>query len=216
MARLRAGVLISGRGSNLKALLDACGDRTFPSEIVAVISNNKDAAGLAYARQAGVATGILDPADFADRATFDAALHTSLTAAGIELLCLAGYMRLLTRDFLAQWHDRVINIHPSLLPAFRGLNAHAQALASGVKLSGCTVHVVRPEVDAGPIIVQAAVPVLPGDTPDSLAARVLVAEHRIYPLALQLFGEGRVHIEGDQAIVSGKGDGGAMLIQPPG
>jgi phosphoribosylglycinamide formyltransferase-1 len=214
MARLKTGVLISGRGSNLEALIEACRDPAFPAEIATVISNKPDAPGLAFAREAGLATIALDHRSFADRTAFDDAVHQRLTEAGVELVCLAGYMRLLTTGFIARWHDRIINIHPSLLPAFRGLNAHAQALAAGVKISGCTVHVVRMEVDAGPIIAQAAVPVLPDDTLETLAARVLVAEHRLYPLALRLFAEGRVRIDGERAIVEGAGDLSLTLINP--
>ena len=218
MARLKTGVLISGRGSNLDALIQACRDPAFPAEIVIVISNKPDAPGLAIARAAGIPAIALDHRTFADRATFDDAVHERLAATGVEFICLAGYMRLLTNTFIERWRDRIINIHPSLLPAFRGLNAHAQALAAGAKLSGCTVHVVRPEMDTGPIIVQAAVPVLATDTVASLAARVLVAEHRIYPLALRLVGEGRVRIDGERAIVEGDNErlvaGDAVLINP--
>lgn len=212
MARLKTGVLISGRGSNLKALIDACHDPAFPAEITVVISNKAEAAGLAFARDAGIPAIALDQRAFADRATFDLAIHERLAAAGVELVCLAGYMRLLSDGFIERWRDRIINIHPSLLPAFRGLNAHAQALAAGVKIAGCTVHVVRPAVDSGPIVIQAAVTVLPGDTPETLADRMLVAEHRIYPLALRLFGEGRVCIDGDRTIIAGGSDPGSILI----
>lgn len=216
MARLKTGVLISGRGSNLKALIEACRDPAFPAEIVIVISNKADAAGLAFARDAGIATASLDQRAFADRATFDLAIHEKLRAANVELVCLAGYMRLLSDGFIERWQDRIINIHPSLLPAFRGLNAHDQALAAGVKIAGCTVHVVRPDVDAGPIIAQAAVPVMPGDTVETLADRMLVAEHKLYPLALRLWGEGRVRIDGDRTIITGNdGEDLPLLINPP-
>lgn len=215
MARLKTGVLISGRGSNLKALIDACRDPAFPAEIVIVVSNKADAAGLAFARDAGIATVTLDQRAFADRAAFDLAIHERLAAANVELVCLAGYMRILSDGLIERWHDRIINIHPSLLPAFRGLNAHAQALAAGVKIAGCTVHVVRPDVDSGPIIAQAAVPVRPGDTVETLADRMLVAEHKLYPLALRLWGEGRVRIDGDRTIIAGDGgDSGPVLISP--
>lgn len=214
MPRLKTGVLISGRGSNLQALITACRDPAFPAEIVAVISNKADADGLAFARDAGIPTVTLDQRAFADRATFDLAIHEKLLAAGVELVCLAGYMRLLSDGFIERWHDRIINIHPSLLPAFRGLNAHGQALAAGVRISGCTVHVVRPDVDSGPIIAQAAVLVLPDDTVETLADRILVAEHRIYPLALRLFGEGRVRIDGDRAVIAGSSESGPILISP--
>lgn len=203
MARLRAGVLISGRGSNLAALIEACRQPDYPAEIALVIANRPEAPGLAHARQAGLPCMALDHRAVADRAAFDAVIDGHLRNAGAELVCLAGYMRLLSQDFLARWHDRVINIHPSLLPAFRGMNAQAQALAAGVKLAGCTVHVVRHEVDSGPIIAQAAVPVLAEDTAERLAERILAAEHRLYPLALRLWAEGRVRIRGDVADIAG-------------
>lgn len=201
MATLKVGVLISGRGSNLRALIDGCAGGKIPAEIVLVISNRPDAAGLAHARSANIPTKTIDHRQFPDRATFDAAMTQALRAAGVELLCLAGFMRLLTPGFVATWKNRMINIHPSLLPAFPGLDTHARALAAGVRFAGCTVHFVRDETDTGPIIVQAAVPVLPADTPESLAARVLEAEHRAYPLALRLVAEGRVRVEGERAIV---------------
>ena len=201
MATLKVGVLISGRGSNLRALIDACAGGRIPAEIVLVISNKPDAAGLDHARRANIPTTTIDHRQFSGRETFDVAMTEALRAAGVELLCLAGFMRLLTPGFVATWKDRMINIHPSLLPAFPGLDTHARALAAGVRFAGCTVHFVRDETDTGPIIVQAAVPVLPDDTPDSLAARVLEAEHRAYPLALRLVAEGRVRVEGERALV---------------
>lgn len=214
MARLKTGVLISGRGSNLRALIEACRDPTFPAEIVTVISNKSNAGGLAIAQAAGIATVTLEPRDFADRPSFDAEIDRHLTAAGVELVCLAGYMRLLSDGFVDRWRDRLINIHPSLLPAFPGLNAQAQALAAGVEMTGCTVHFVRAEMDTGPIIVQAMVPVEASDTVGSLAARILAAEHRIYPMALRLLGAGRVRIEGERAVIDGDGDAGPLLIRP--
>ena len=201
MAALKVGVLISGRGSNLRALIDGCAGGKIPVDIVLVISNNPDAGGLEHARRAKIPTKTIDHRQFSDRAAFDAAMTEALRAAGVELLCLAGFMRLLTPGFVATWRNRMINIHPSLLPAFPGLDTHARALAAGVRFAGCTVHFVRDETDTGPIIVQAAVPVLPDDTPESLAARVLEAEHRAYPLALRLVAEGRVRVEGERAIV---------------
>jgi phosphoribosylglycinamide formyltransferase-1 len=215
VGRLRLGVLISGRGSNLQALLDAAADARWPAEVVLVISNNADAAGLQRAAAAGVATAIVDHRRFPDRAAFDAALDARLDEADVELVCLAGFMRLLTAGFVERRRDRMINIHPSLLPAFPGLDTHARALAAGVRLSGCTVHFVRYETDTGPIIVQAAVPVQPGDTPDRLAARVLAAEHRIYPLAVRLIAEGRVRVAGERAEIDGSAADG-VLINPPG
>jgi phosphoribosylglycinamide formyltransferase-1 len=195
-ARLRVGVLISGRGSNLQALIDAARDPAYPAEIALVISNKADAAGLARAAEAGIATRVIPHRQFADRDAFDRALGEALREAGVELVCLAGFMRLLTAGFAEAWHDRLINIHPSLLPAFKGLDAHAQALAAGVRFSGCTVHFVRAEMDAGPIIVQAAVPVLQDDDEAALSARILEAEHICYPLAVRLVAEGRVGVDG--------------------
>jgi phosphoribosylglycinamide formyltransferase-1 len=216
MARLKTGVLISGSGTNLQALLDAAQAPDYPAEIVLVVSNRGDAQGLARARAAGVATQVVDHRDFPDRAIFDGALNVALSDAGCEIVCLAGFMRLLTPRFTENWSDRLINIHPSLLPAFKGLDAQAQALAAGVRISGCTVHFVRPEMDAGPIIVQGAVPVLEGDDTASLGARILEVEHRIYPLALRLMGEGRVSVAGDVVTIAGDppADPGT-LVWPP-
>ena len=204
MARLRTGVLISGRGSNLQALIDACAARDYPAEIVLVVANRADAAGLERAARAKIPTRIIAHRDFAERAAFDAALDTALKEARVELVCLAGFMRILGTSFIDAWRDRMINIHPSLLPEFPGLDTHARALAAGVKRHGCTVHFVRNEVDSGPIIVQGSVPVLPGDNVDKLAARVLAVEHRAYPLALRLIAEGRVRVRGDSVEIDGR------------
>lgn len=211
MARLKVAVLISGRGSNLQALIDACAQPGFPAEIRLVLSNRADAAGLDRAKRAGIPTRVIPHRDYATREAFDAALDEALQTGGIELVCLAGFMRLLGEAFVARWRDRVVNIHPSLLPAFPGLDTHARALAAGVRFTGCTVHFVRAAVDDGPIIVQAAVPVLPGDDSQSLAARVLAAEHRAYPLALRLIAEGRVRIAGRVEIRGASGAPEAML-----
>jgi phosphoribosylglycinamide formyltransferase 1 len=187
----RVGILISGRGSNMAALIEAARDPAFPAEVVLVLSNRPDAAGLDIARAAGVAAEAVDHRDFGgDRGAHEAALDTLLRAADVEILCLAGYMRLLTPFLVDAWAGRMLNIHPSLLPSFPGLDTHARALAGGVKLHGCTVHVVTQEMDAGPILAQAAVPVLPDDTEDELAARVLRQEHVIYPTALAAFAAG--------------------------
>lgn len=194
MARLRLGVLISGRGSNLQALIDAAREPTYPAELSLVVSNNADAPGLSLAADAGIAREILSHREFADRAAFDDALDRALRRAGVELVCLAGFMRVLSPDFCDAWRDRLINIHPSLLPSFPGLNAQAQALAAGVRVTGCTVHFVRAEVDNGPIIAQAAVPVLPGDDEPALSARILKMEHRIYPMAVRLIADGRLRL----------------------
>lgn len=215
-AGLKVGVLISGRGSNLQALIDACETANFPASIVLVISNNRGAAGLRRAEAAGIATAVIDHREYPDRRSFDDALDSKLRAAGAEIVCLAGFMRLLTAEFVEGWNDRVLNVHPSLLPAFKGLHAQRDALEAGVKLAGCTVHVVRPEMDSGPIIAQAAVPVLTGDDEDTLAARILEMEHVIYPLALRLIAEGRVKIAGTVAETTGTAPNPAALVNPSG
>lgn len=199
--RLRVGVLISGRGSNLQALLDACADPDFPARIVCVLSNNADAFGLQRAADAGVPTTVVSHKDYPNRKTFDAAVNDALGKFDVEFLCLAGFMRILDGQFVARWRDRMINIHPSLLPSFPGLDTHQRALDMGVKVAGCTVHFVRADADTGPIIAQAAVPLLPDDDAETLAARILVEEHDIYPRALRLCAEGRVSIKGDRAII---------------
>jgi len=189
---IRAAVLVSGRGSNLEALLDAASTPGYPARIALVLSNRPDALGLGLAAQRGVAAHCIDHRPFAgDRAAHEAAVHAVLLEQGIGLVCLAGYMRLLTPFLVGAWAGRMLNVHPSLLPAFPGLDTHARALAAGVKLHGCTVHLVTEQMDAGPILAQAAVPVLPGDTEATLAARVLTQEHRIYPEALRLHAAGR-------------------------
>ncbi len=215
MARLKVAVLISGRGSNLQALIDACAVPGFPAEIKLVISNRPDAAGLARASGAKIATQIVPHRQYPNREAFDAALTEVLEKAGIDLVCLAGFMRLLTPGFVARWHDRLINIHPSLLPAFPGLDTHARALAQGVRIAGCTVHFVRAEMDNGPIIVQAAVPVLSDDDADRLAARILAAEHEAYPLALRLIAEGRVTVVGERTEIAGSFGADRVLLNPP-
>ncbi len=214
MDRLKTGVLISGRGSNLKALLDACADPDFPAKIVRVVSNVAGAGGLAHAEAAGVPHTTIDHRDFEDRASFDAAVTADLESAGAGFVCLAGFMRLLSAQFVAHWADRLINIHPSLLPAFKGLHAHRDALAAGVRFSGCTVHFVRPEMDAGPIIVQAAVPILHDDNEASLAARVLTAEHRAYPLALALVASGRARVAGERVVIDGAQTSAGLVLNP--
>jgi phosphoribosylglycinamide formyltransferase-1 len=213
--KLKVAALISGRGSNLQALLDACAQPGFPAEIVLVISNIAGAFGLERAKLAGVATQVIDHKAFASREAFDAAVDQSLRASGAELVCLAGFMRLLTPGFTEAWSGRMINIHPSLLPSFKGLHTHQRALEAGVKLHGCTVHFVTPELDDGPIIVQAAVPVRHDDDEDRLSQRVLACEHRIYPLALKLIGEGRVRLDGRVVTVEG-GAADAVLLNPAG
>ena len=198
--KLKTAVLVSGRGSNLQALLDACAAPDFPAQIVLVLSNVPDAYGLERARQRDVPTAVIRHRDYPTRETFDAALDAKLREAGAEFVCLAGFMRLLGSDFVRAWEGRIVNIHPSLLPSFKGLHVHEQAIAAGVRVSGCTVHYVIAELDSGPPIVQEAVPVMHGDTAQTLAARVLEAEHRIYPEALRLVAEGRVRLENGRAV----------------
>jgi phosphoribosylglycinamide formyltransferase-1 len=204
MNRKRVAVLISGRGSNMAALIEAAKDKTYPAEIVAVISNRSDAGGLTLARANGVATEVVDHAAFGkDRAAFERALQAALEKHRIDIVCLAGFMRLLTAGFVKQWQHRILNVHPALLPAFKGLDTHRRALEAGVKVHGATVHFVVPEMDSGPIIAQAAVNVRPGETEEELAARVLKVEHQIYPLALKLLAEGRVRVEKGRCLVDG-------------
>ena len=189
--RRRVAVLISGRGSNMASLIEAAQDPAYPAEIVLVVSNRPEAGGLERARAAGIPTAVVDHKGHPDRASFDAALDATLRQHGIEIVCLAGFMRILTPGFVESWAGRMLNIHPSLLPAFKGTDTHARALAAGVARHGCTVHFVTPELDSGPIVAQAEVPVLPDDTEDALAARVLAQEHLLYPRALALVASGQ-------------------------
>jgi phosphoribosylglycinamide formyltransferase-1 len=211
---MRTAVLISGRGSNLAALIDACRQPDARAEIALVISNRSDAAGLEHARAAGIPAETVDHRRFAGREEFDRCLSDRLEAQGIALVCLAGFMRVLTGWFAERWRDRLLNIHPSLLPAFPGLDAHRRALAAGVRFSGCTVHFVRAEIDAGPIIVQGVVPVRQEDTPETLAARVLQAEHRCYPVALDLVASGRVRVVGERVLIDDAATPAAIVINP--
>jgi phosphoribosylglycinamide formyltransferase 1 len=200
---LKVAVLISGRGTNLQALIDAFPKGTDSAvRIALVVSNRPDAQGLERAAKAGLKTEIVDHKAFASREDFDVAMDREIRAAGAEFIVLAGFMRLLTEGFINAWKNRMINIHPALLPAFPGLDTHRRALEAGVKFHGCTAHFVRHETDTGPIIAQAAVPVLPGDDETALAARVLCAEHQLYPLALRLIAQGKVRIEGEHAFVA--------------
>jgi phosphoribosylglycinamide formyltransferase 1 len=209
--QLRVGVLISGRGSNLQALIEACADPRYPAEIGLVVSNRADAPGLERAAAAGIPAGVVAEQD---HRAFAAATDALLRRHRIAFVCLAGFMRLLDRDFVNSWRDRMVNIHPALLPAFPGLDAQRRALAAGVRFAGCTVHFVRPETDTGPIVAQAVVPVLPGDDAAALSARILAAEHRLYPLALRLIAEGRVRVEGGCAVIDGWQAPAAILFNP--
>jgi phosphoribosylglycinamide formyltransferase-1 len=210
---MRTAGLVSGRGSNMAALLDAAAGPAFPAEIVLVLSNRPDAGAMARATAAGVPTAVVDHRAYADRSAFEAAMQAELERHAVALVCLAGFMRVLTPWFIGRWPDRLVNIHPSLLPAYRGLHTHERALADGVRIHGCTVHLVVPELDAGPIIAQAAVPVHAADTPDTLAARVLAAEHRLYPQALSWLASGRVRREAGRLVVDAPETGG-MLLSP--
>jgi phosphoribosylglycinamide formyltransferase-1 len=213
--KLRLGVLASGSGSNLQAIIDRCADGSIDAEIVLVLSNVPGAGALSRAEQAGIATALIDHRTFADRATFDQAVVHALQSAGVDLVVLAGFMRLISDPFIAAFPERIINIHPALLPAFPGLHVQKKALEAGARFSGCSVHFVDGGVDTGPIIIQAVVPILDGDDEASLSARILVQEHRIYPRAIQLIAEGRLRIEGrrvrinDAAIVNG------VMVNPP-
>ena len=204
MSRKRVAVLISGRGSNMGALIEAAKDKNYPAEIVLVISNRPDAAGLRTAQANGIATMVVDHTGYKDRAGFEHALQDVLEDHRVDIVCLAGFMRLLTAGFVEKWPQRLINIHPALLPAFRGLDTHRRALEAGVKVHGATVHFVVPEMDSGPIISQGAVNVHPGEDEDQLAARVLRVEHEIYPRALRLVAEGRVRVENGRCLVDGE------------
>jgi phosphoribosylglycinamide formyltransferase 1 len=211
----RVAILISGRGSNMAALIEAAKAKDYPAEIAVVISNRAEAAGLERAQAGGIATEVIESRPFGkDRGAFEAALGQKLGQYRIELICLGGFMRLFTAEFVQRWYGRMLNIHPSLLPSFPGLDPHGQALKAGVKISGATVHFVIPETDAGPIVMQGAVPVCDDDTADTLSARILTVEHRIYPEALRLLARGRLRLQGDLCRIEGGADGGEPLISP--
>ena len=212
--KMKVGVLISGRGTNLQALIDACADADFPAKIVLVVSNVADAYGLKRAKDADIPTVFIDHKAYPTREHFDAVIDSALRESGVEFVCLAGFMRILSEEFVEHWRNRLINIHPSLLPAFKGLDTHQRAIDAGVTITGCTVHFVRPAMDDGPIIVQAAVPVLPGDDAERLAARILESEHVIYPLALRLVAEGRASVEGEKTILKDGAPTAESLINP--
>jgi phosphoribosylglycinamide formyltransferase-1 len=214
-AKKRVAILISGRGSNMRSLVEAARAPGYPAEIVIVVSNRPDAPGLAWAKEQGIPTLGLDHGHYESREHFEGQLHAVLTASRVDIVALAGFMRLLTPDFVGKWLNRMINIHPSLLPAFKGLKTHERALAAGVRIAGCTVHLVRPAMDEGPILAQAAVPVFDGDTPDMLAARILKAEHQIYPQALALFASDQFKIDGESIRISGSINQELTLFSPP-
>jgi phosphoribosylglycinamide formyltransferase-1 len=213
--RRRVAILISGRGSNMSALIEAARAHDFPAEIAVVISNKPGAAGIDKARAAGVPVEVVESRSFGkDRAAFEKALQTVLDQRSVDLVCLAGFMRLFTADFVKRWHGRMLNIHPSLLPSFPGLDPHGQALRAGVKISGATVHFVTPDTDAGPIVMQGAVAVMHDDTADSLSERILAIEHKIYPAAVRLVADMRVRLDGERCIIEGATDSGATMIAP--
>jgi phosphoribosylglycinamide formyltransferase 1 len=211
----RVAILISGRGSNMAALIEAAKSADFPAEIVVVLSNRADAQGLERAAASGIPTAVIESKPFGkDRAGFEAALQRVLNEHTVELICLGGFMRLFTGEFVKAWYGKMLNIHPSLLPSFPGLDPHGQALRAGVKISGATVHFVIPETDAGPIVMQGAVTVADDDTADTLAARVIQIEHRIYPEALRLLASGRLELQGDLCRTSGNSASDGTLISP--
>lgn len=213
-AKRRVAVLISGRGSNMASLIEAARAPGYPAEIVLVVSNIPGAGGLARAEAAGIATAVVDHKTFPEREAFERALDRALLAHDTELLCLAGFMRILTPWFINRWVGRMLNIHPSLLPLFKGLHTHRRALEEGVRIHGCTVHFVTPELDSGPIVAQAAVPVLPADTEETLSARVLAQEHRLYPLGLALVASGRARLQQGRVELDADFDEAAALVSP--
>ncbi len=211
---MKVAVFISGRGTNLQALIDVCNEDDTPAEIALVVSNRPNAQGLQRAAASGIPTVVVDHTTFESREAFDKALDTAVRRAGCQFICLAGFMRVLTDDFMRDWRDRILNIHPAILPAFPGLNCHARAIEAGVKITGCTVHFARPELDNGPIIAQAAVPVMPDDTEETLAARILEAEHKIYPMALKLIAQGRVRVVHEKVLIQDVDLADSQLINP--
>lgn len=212
MAKLKVGILISGRGSNMAALIKAAEAVDYPAEIAVVVSNVADAAGLGIARSAGIATATIPHKAYPDRESFDRAVSAELEKHAVQLVALAGFMRIQSPWFPTRWKHRIVNIHPSLLPAFKGLHVQQQAIDAGARISGCTVHLVTPELDSGPIIAQAAVPILPGDTADVLAIRILRQEHRLYPEVVRWFAEGRIAVDGGKVSVKDVAPGATLLF----
>ncbi len=201
MRKLKVAVLVSGGGTNLQALIDACKDKKYPAEIVLVLSNKENAYALERAKKAKIPTKVINHKEFETRAAFDKAMDTAICKSGAEFVCMAGFMRLLSEWFVEKWYNKLINIHPSLLPSFKGINAQKQALEFGARITGCTVHFVREEMDAGPIIVQESVKILPKDTVESLTERLLEKEHKSYVQALKLVASGKIEIRGDVAVI---------------
>ena len=211
---MKIGVLISGRGSNLRSLIEAQVGGQLSAEIATVISNVPDVSGLEIATSHGIPIKVINHKEFDSRKNFEGALNKALILADIDLICLAGFMRILSDTFVNNWRDRLINVHPSLLPSFKGLNTHERALEAGVCFTGCTIHFVRPAMDDGPIILQAAIPTLPQDTPETLANRVLQQEHIIFPLAVRMIAEGRVKVEGNVVKIEGASFHSTPIINP--
>lgn len=214
MSGFKLAILISGRGSNMQALVDACAQPGFPASASVVLSNDPTAKGLNFARDAGIATEVVNHKDFDGREPFEDALDAAIRPYAPDLICLAGFMRILTPNFINRWPDKIVNIHPSMLPAYRGLNTHERVLADGVRFTGCTVHYVRPEMDDGPIIAQAAIPTRQDEDANALAARVLTFEHRIYPMAVKLIAEGRVKIVDETTCIDGDPATSDGIINP--
>jgi phosphoribosylglycinamide formyltransferase-1 len=213
-SRRRIAILISGRGSNMASLIEAARAPDYPAEIALVLSNRPDAGGLSRAAEAGIETLAVDHKAYSTREAFEQVLDRTLREQDIDIICLAGFMRVLTPWFVERWEGRMLNIHPSLLPLFRGIHTHQRALEAGVLVHGCTVHFVVPELDAGPIVAQAAIPVVPGDTEESLAARVLAQEHHLYPMALRMVCEGRARLDGSRVVFTETWDGTDSLVSP--
>lgn len=213
--RKKVAVLISGRGSNLASLIEAAAERDYPADIAVVISDNPDAPGLKLATSRGIASGVVERKDFSSKSDHDEAIDKAIRSFGVDYVALAGYMRLLSKPFVEKWRGRIINIHPSLLPLFKGLNPHKQALDAGMRIAGASVHFVTQDMDDGPIIAQAAVPVLAGDDERELAARVLKAEHQLYPVALRMLVEAKVRMEGGRALFSPFQDKSGGMIAAP-
>ena len=210
----RIAILISGRGSNMKSLVAAARAPGYPAEPVIVVSNRPEAAGLPWAKEQGIPVLALDHKRYESREHFEGQLQSVLAMSKVDLICLAGFMRLMTPGFVESWRDRMLNIHPALLPSFKGLHTHERALAAGVRIHGCTVHLVRPEMDEGPIVGQAAVPVLDGDTPGTLGARVLAAEHVLYPHALALFASGKAVLRDEKIVIAPPVNHSGLLLSP--